>query len=60
MPSTFWMLVCLYLIVAAVSVMETGFVMHEDSPLAPVVVCLVALLHGLGWPFRMALDARRP
>lgn len=60
MSPTLWMLVCLYLIVAAVSVMETGFVTSRPSRSASFAVCVVALLHGLGWPLRIALGARRP
>ena len=60
MSSTLWMLVCLYLIIAAVSVMETGFATSRPGRGASFAICAVALLHGLGWPLRMALGARRP
>lgn len=60
MSSTLWMLVCLYLIIAAVSVMEAGFVASRPSRSASFAVCVVALIHGLGWPLRISLGARRP
>jgi hypothetical protein len=46
--------------VAAVSVLETGFAAHHATYWSFARVCLVALLHGLGWPVRMALGAKRP
>jgi hypothetical protein len=60
MSSTFWLLVCLYLIVAAVSVLEAGFIVRKDTHTTTILVCLTALWHGLGWPLRMALGAKRP
>ena len=60
MSSTLWLMVCIYLLVAAVSVLETGFSVARTTPYSFVPVCLVALLHGLGWPVRMALGAKRP
>jgi hypothetical protein len=53
-------MVCIYLLVAAVSVLETGFSVTRTTPYSFVPVCLVALLHGFGWPVRMALGAKRP
>ena len=55
MSSTAWLLICVYLLVAAVSVLETGFADHNETYWSFARVCLVALLHGLGWPVRMAL-----
>jgi hypothetical protein len=46
--------------VAAVSVLETGFATRHTTYWSFARVCLVALLHGLGWPVRMALGAKRP
>jgi hypothetical protein len=60
LSSTYWLLVCIYLLVAAVCVLETGFSARETTPFSFVPVCIVALLHGLGWPLRMALGAKRP
>ena len=60
MSSTTWLLICVYLLVAAVSVLETGFATRHTTYWSFARVCLVALLHGLGWPVRMALGAKRP
>jgi hypothetical protein len=60
LSSTFWLLACIYLLVAAVCVLETGFIARKGTPYSFVSVCIVALLHGLGWPLRMALGAKRP
>jgi hypothetical protein len=60
MSSTFWLLACIYLIVAAVSVLEAGFVVREHTRATMPLMCLAALRHGLSWPVRMALGARRP
>jgi len=60
LSSTTWLLACIYLLVAAVSVLETGFSVRETTSWSFVSVCAVALLHGLGWPVRMAMGARRP
>jgi hypothetical protein len=60
LSSTTWLLVCIYLLVAAVSVLETGFSARERTSWSFVPICVVALLHGLGWPVRMAMGARRP
>jgi|tagenome__1003787_1003787.scaffolds.fasta_scaffold17374853_2 hypothetical protein len=60
LSSTAWLLICVYLLVAAVSVLETGFAARNETFWSFARVCLVALLHGLGWPVRMALGDRRP
>jgi hypothetical protein len=60
MSSTFWFVVCLYLLVSAVSVLEAGFIVRKKGPAATALVCAMALRHGLSWPVRMALGARRP
>jgi hypothetical protein len=40
--------------------LETGFSVQKRTQWSFLPVCIVALLHGLGWPLRMAAGARRP
>ena len=60
LSSTSWLLVCVYLLVAAVIVLETGFSLSQRTRWSFLQVCAVALLHGLVWPVSIAMGAARP
>lgn len=54
MPPFVWLVVCAYLVVAAVCLLEADFTIHRPGPLGSARICLAALVFAAGWPLRVA------
>ena len=50
--SSFWLIACIYLLVAAASLLEADVRPVEGLDAGPFIVCLAALLFAAMWPVR--------